>query len=160
INLSTEVSNIDPTASFQTPGGFNIPGLATRRASSTVELADGESFALAGLIKNENQNVVKKFPILGDIPILGALFRSTDFQQNKSELVIVVTPHLVKPTRAERLELPTDGVVPPNRFDQYLMGRVQGLAPEGPAPEEDQQPQGADQVEDQAGMEGTYGHQL
>lgn len=159
INLSTEVSNIDPSASFTTPGGFSIPGLATRRASSTVELADGESFALAGLIKDENQNAVKKFPLLGDIPILGALFRSTDFQRKKSELVIIITPHLVKPSQADRLALPTDGVVPPNRFDQYLMGRVEGLPPED-SDTETSSSDSAEELEDQAGMDGSYGHQL
>lgn len=161
INLQTEVSNIDPTASFRTPGGFNIPGLATRRASSTVELGDGESFALAGLIKNEDQSTVSKFPILGEIPILGALFRSTDFQQNRSELVIVVTPHLVKPGREEQMAMPTDGVLPPSRFDQYLMGRVEGLAPEEPADgRREAEGASAGTPPEDGGMEGAYGHQL
>ena len=81
--------------------GYVVPGLTTRKASTRVELKDGQSFAIAGLLDNRVRETIHKFPLLGDIPILGALFRSSSFQKNETELVIVVTPHLVKPFYAE-----------------------------------------------------------
>ncbi|KEY97188.1 pilus assembly protein CpaC [Sphingomonas sp. BHC-A] len=125
INLvvEPEVSSIDPSASV-TINGLTIPGLQTRRASTTLELRDGQSFALAGLLRKDFQDTVRQFPILGSIPIIGALFRSSGFQKNESELVIIVTPRLVKPMRAEDVVLPTDRVKPPHELDLFLMGRT------------------------------------
>ncbi|AEG48055.1 type II and III secretion system protein [Sphingobium chlorophenolicum L-1] len=125
INLvvEPEVSSIDPSASV-TVNGLTIPGLQTRRASTTLELRDGQSFALAGLLRKDFQDTVRQFPILGSIPIIGALFRSSGFQKSETELVIIVTPRLVKPMRAEDVALPTDRVKPPHELDLFLMGRT------------------------------------
>ncbi|MCW5751213.1 MAG: type II and III secretion system protein family protein [Alphaproteobacteria bacterium] len=129
INLlvAPEVSRIDPNNSV-TLQGFVIPGLTTRRARTTVELRDGESFAIAGLIQSDFQDTVRQFPGLAEVPILGALMRSSDFQRNETELVIIVTPRLVKPTRAGRLLTPADGFLPPSDFDLFLMGRPEAGA--------------------------------
>ncbi|MCW8830237.1 MAG: type II and III secretion system protein family protein, partial [Gammaproteobacteria bacterium] len=124
LKLSTEVSAIDPSLSTPTGGGIVVPGLTTRRAGTTVEVADGQSFAIAGLIQSDMNNVIDQVPGLGDIPILGALFRSTKFKRNETELVIVVTPQLADPVPGRKLSYPTDNFVPPNSFDQYLMGRL------------------------------------
>jgi len=123
LQVEPEVSSIDPSASV-TVNGLTIPGLQTRRASTTLELRDGQSFALAGLLRKDFQDTVRQFPILGSIPIIGALFRSSGFQKSESELVIIVTPRLVKPMRAEDVRLPTDRVKPPNELDLFLMGRT------------------------------------
>ena len=90
---------------------MSIPALTTRRAETTVELGSGQTFMIAGLLSNKNNNAIDKAPFLGDLPILGALFRSTSYQRNETELVIIVTPYLVRPVSG-RLALPTDGYVP------------------------------------------------
>ncbi|WP_082635145.1 type II and III secretion system protein family protein [Sphingobium baderi] len=125
INLvvEPEVSSIDPSASV-TINGLVIPGLLTRRAKTVVELRDGQSFAIAGLLRNDFQDTVRQLPILGSIPIIGTLFRSTGFQKQETELVIVVTPRLVKPMRAEDVRLPTDRVGNPHELDLFMMGRT------------------------------------
>ncbi|WP_242122814.1 type II and III secretion system protein family protein [Sphingobium sp. Sx8-8] len=125
INLvvEPEVSSIDPSASV-TINGLTIPGLQTRRASTTLELRDGQSFALAGLLRRDFQDTVRQFPILGSLPIIGTLFRSSGFQKGENELVIIVTPHLVKPMQAEDVALPSDRVKPPHELDLFLMGRT------------------------------------
>lgn len=105
-----------------------FPLITTRRASTTVQLADGQSFAIGGLIKNNTSSNIRAFPILGEIPILGALFRSTDFQNDKTELVFVVTPRLVKPLPAD-YKLPTDGYQDPSRTDLFLGGKLEGQPP-------------------------------
>jgi pilus assembly protein CpaC len=92
---------------------ISIPALTTRRAETTVELASGQSFAIAGLLQNNVTQNINKFPWLGDVPILGQLFRSEAFQRNESELVIIVTPYIVHPiATASRAMVPTDGFVP------------------------------------------------
>lgn len=106
-----------------------FPLITTRRAATTVQLADGQSFAIGGLIKNNTTTNIRAFPILGEIPILGALFRSTDFQTDKSELVFVVTPRLVKPLSAQ-YPLPTDGYRDPSRTDLFLGGKMEGQPPQ------------------------------
>lgn len=125
INLvvNPEVSSIDPNSSFIS-NGLRIPGIKVRRAKTTVELRDGESFTIAGLIRDDYQNQVRQFPMLGDLPVLGTLFRSTSYQRNQTELVIVVTPHLVKPTRG-KMATPADGFVPPSDTELFLLGRTQ-----------------------------------
>jgi pilus assembly protein CpaC len=102
-----------------------LPLITTRRASTTVQLADGQSFAIGGLIKNNTTANIKAFPILGEIPILGALFRSSDFQRDRTELVFIVTPRLVKPLPAD-YRLPTDGVLDPSRKDLFIDGKMEG----------------------------------
>jgi pilus assembly protein CpaC len=108
---------------------FAVPALSERRALSTVELSDGQTIGIAGLM-NENMNsAVTKFPGLGDIPILGQLFRSQSYQKGQTELVIFVTPTLAKPIRPGDVHLPTDGQVDPSNFDFYLRGRLEGTPP-------------------------------
>ena len=105
---------------------FAVPALSERRAVSTVELADGQTIGIAGLMNESMRNAITKFPGLGDVPILGALFRSQEFQKNQTELVILVTPRLAKPMSASNVRLPTDSVVDPSNLDFFLLGRVQG----------------------------------
>src|SRR6478735_7959712 len=131
MEVAPEVSSIDPTASIVV-GGLRIPGLQTRRARTTVELRDGESFAMAGLIRRDFQDTVRQFPILGSIPIIGALFRSTNFQREETELLIIVTPRLVRPVRAGSLRVPTDHAGPPPEADQFFLGRTDAGVPPGP----------------------------
>jgi pilus assembly protein CpaC len=134
--------------------GFVIPSITTRRVSTVVELADGQSFAIAGLLKDDIREVVSKFPVLGEIPILGALFRSTSFQKNETELVIIVTPHLVKPLDMAKQTLPTDQYVEPNDFEFYLLGSLEGRAEPTPRRSSGVLPLRPDQ----SGLEGDFGH--
>src|SRR5205085_9805415 len=129
--VAPEVSSIDPSASIVI-NNLTIPGLQTRRAKTTVELRDGESFALAGLIRKDFQDTVRQFPILGSIPIIGSLFRSTNFQKEDTELLIIVTPRLVRPVRAGSLKVPTDRAGPPPEADQFFLGRTDAGVPPGP----------------------------
>ncbi|MYM23142.1 type II and III secretion system protein family protein [Duganella sp. FT135W] len=105
-----------------------LPSFTTRRASTTVQLFDGQSFAIGGLIKNNVTSSIKAFPGLGEIPILGALFRSSDFQNDRTELVFIVTPHLAQPLPADH-KLPTDDYVQPSRADFFLNGKMEGRNP-------------------------------
>lgn len=105
---------------------FFIPSLTKRSASSTVELANGQTIGIAGLISDNVREVVDKLPGLGDIPILGSLFRSQEFLSGQTELVMFVTPHLAKPIARNQVRLPTDSFVPPSDLDFYLMGRMEG----------------------------------
>lgn len=111
-----------------------IPGLATRRAETTVELASGQSFAIGGLISSSTRHNLEKFPGLGDLPILGPLFRSTRFQRDETELVIIVTPYLVRPVAAAKLAAPTDGFRPPNEIQRLLEGRLAARLGGAPPP--------------------------
>src|SRR4029077_7763902 len=105
--------------------GFLIPSLTTRRAETTVELASGQSFAIAGLIQNTGQHDVSRVPALGEIPILGALFRSNRFRRNETELVMIVTPYIVRPVNAaQQLQGPTDGLVRPNEIERVTGGQM------------------------------------
>jgi pilus assembly protein CpaC len=135
INLvvAPEVSSIDPSASIVV-NGLSIPGIQTRRAKTVVELRDGESFALAGLIRKDFQDTVRQIPLLGSIPIIGSLFRSTGFQHQQTELVIIVTPRLVRPVPAGALKAPTDRVRPPNEADLLLNGRIDTGVPPAARP--------------------------
>ncbi len=125
INLAVapEVSSIDPSASIQI-NGLTIPGLQTRRANTVLELRDGESFVMAGLIRKDFQSTVRQVPLLGSIPIIGALFRSTGFNKGETELVMVVTPRLVNPMKAGDVQLPTDRAGDPSEADLFLFGRT------------------------------------
>ena len=107
---------------------FLIPSLAKRSAQSTVELADGQTMAIAGLINENLREIVTKFPGLGSIPVLGALFRSQEFRKGETELLILVTPHLAKPLVPPEVRLPTDSFVEPGAFGWYLQGKLQGRA--------------------------------
>jgi pilus assembly protein CpaC len=114
-------------------GASVLPLITTRRASTTVQLYDGQSFAIGGLIKNNLVNNLKGVPGLGEVPVLGALFRSADYQQDRTELVFVVTPRLVKPL-PPNYTLPTDNVAAPGRAEFLLGGRLEGKQPPTPAP--------------------------
>ncbi len=111
---------------------FLVPSVAKRGASTTVELGDGQTIGIAGLVNETVRDLVTKFPGLGSIPVLGALFRSQDFQKGQTELVILVTPRLAKPLPQGVMPLPTDGFVEPSDADFYLFGRTE--APAAPAP--------------------------
>ncbi|WP_250890243.1 type II and III secretion system protein family protein [Sphingobium nicotianae] len=132
--VEPEVSAIDQSSSVQI-NGLSIPGLRTRRASTVLELHDGEAFAIAGLMQKDFGTTVRQLPILGSLPILGTLFRSTGFQRGETELVIVVIPHLVKPVKPAQISLPTDRVKDAREGDLFLMGRTDGAVPVLPAPE-------------------------
>lgn len=139
LNLTPEVSEVLQTGSpFATVNNATaiLPSFTVRRASTTVQLNDGQSFAIAGLIKNNVNETIKAFPVLGEIPILGALFRSSEFQNDRTELVFVVTPRLVKPLPPD-YKLPTDDFVAPTRSEFFLEGKMEG------APKEPQSDEGA-----------------
>ena len=123
LELKTAVSAIDNTNGFVN-NDFQVDAFTRREASTTVEMRDGESFAIAGLLEDDFTDLNGQIPWLGDVPVLGALFRSAEYQREQSELVIIVTPHLVTPTRGEALALPTDRVKPPSEKDLFLYGRV------------------------------------
>lgn len=125
IKVSPEVSELDFSTALQFEG-FVIPGIRTRRASTVVELGDGQSFAIAGLMRENVRSIVSKFPILGELPIIGALFQSKSFQREETELIIIVTPRLVKPLNMAKQTLPTDFYVEPNDFEFFLMGQMEG----------------------------------
>jgi len=123
--VAPEVSSLDRSASVVI-NGISVPGLQVRRAKTVVELRDGESFAMAGLLRRDFADTVRQFPILGSLPIIGTLFRSTNFERNDSELVIIVTPRLVKPVRSASMKVPTDRVTAPAESDLFLLGRTDG----------------------------------
>jgi pilus assembly protein CpaC len=124
LEVAPEVSEPDFTLGTQS-GGFTTPGFVTRRASTSVELGDGQSFAIAGLLKDNTAEFIEKYPGLGDIPVLGALFRSSDYRREETELVILVTPRLVRPLPEGPPPLPTDHFVDPNGFEFFLLGAME-----------------------------------
>lgn len=121
LHVRPEVSQLSSTNAV-TLNDFVVPSLTTRRAETTVELGSGQSFAIAGLLQNNVTHDIRKFPALGDIPVLGALFRSDRFQRDESELVIIVTPYIVRPASRTRLAAPTDGFVPPHDIERLITG--------------------------------------
>jgi pilus assembly protein CpaC len=151
MEVSPEVSDLDFTTATLV-SGLVIPGLSTRRVSTTIELADGQSFAIAGLLKDDLREIASGYPILGDIPILGALFRSTSFRKNETELIIIVTPHLVKPLDMTKQTLPTDQYIEPDDFEFYLLGHLEGEEKPGTNPKRSQR--------QTPGLEGSFGHIL
>jgi pilus assembly protein CpaC len=127
LKMVSEVSDLAQAGNpFVSVNGVTsvLPSFTVRRADTTVQLNDGQSFVIAGLIKNNTTETVKRFPGLGEIPVLGALFRSSEFQKDQTELMFVVTPRLVKPLAATP-RLPTDNHVPPTRADVYLNGSLE-----------------------------------
>ncbi|HDR29941.1 type II and III secretion system protein family protein [Rhodovulum sp.] len=123
LRLDAEVSGLDDTASYNVDD-VTYPGFRTRRTSTTVELHDGESFAIAGLLQDDFFANNAQVPWISDVPVLGALFRSSEYERRNSELVIIITAHLVSPTRGEALALPTDRVQPPSERDLFLSGKL------------------------------------
>jgi pilus assembly protein CpaC len=134
LRVAPEVSELSREGIGISASGFNgaaiLPVVTTRRASTTVQLYDGQSFVIGGLIKNNLVANLKGLPVLGEVPVLGALFRSTDYQHDRTELVFVITAHLVKPLKGPGYELPTDKVGIPSRGAMMLGGRLDAPAPE------------------------------
>lgn len=128
LRVRPEVSDLSENGSIKI-GDLLIPALATRRAETTVELGSGQSFAIGGLISNSTRSNVEKLPGLGDLPILGALFRSTTFRRSESELVIIVTPYLVAPRSENDLASPVDGFRPTSQLELILEGKLAGSNP-------------------------------
>ncbi|PTB20238.1 secretin [Trinickia symbiotica] len=130
LKVAPEVSELSPTGVAVSATGVSsttiLPLITTRRASTTVQMNDGESFAIGGLISSNITGNLKAFPGLGELPIIGALMRSTNFQQDRTELVFVVTPHLVKPLPNSHYPLPTDSFTQPNEADIYATGNMEG----------------------------------
>ena len=124
LELAAAVSAVDTTLASTVGGGNTFTAFSRRDANTTVELRDGESFAIAGLLQDDFRDLAGQVPWLGDIPILGTLFRSADYERKQSELVIIVTPHLVSPTRGEALALPTDRIRPPTEAELFLFGKT------------------------------------
>jgi pilus assembly protein CpaC len=128
LNLNVSVSELTGSRSVSLgttdDSGFFVPALTKRSARSTVELGDGQTIGIAGLISENMRDVVNKFPGLGDIPVLGHLFRSQEFEKGETELVILVTPTLAQPFNAEDIALPGDGFVEPSDLEFYLLGRT------------------------------------
>jgi pilus assembly protein CpaC len=152
--VNPEVSAIDPTVSVQL-GNIVVPGIKVRRAHTTVELRDGESFTVAGLLSDAYKSDIRQYPFLGDLPIIGTLFRSTAYQQDQTELVIVVTPHLVTPKRGPTAT-PIDSFVPPSDFELFLFGNLRGKSAN--LKPEDRALMSADPGK--GGLDGPYGHVL
>jgi pilus assembly protein CpaC len=129
LKIEPEVSQIDPTTTIQL-NGINIPALIVRRANTTVELRDGQSFAIAGLLQSINTSDQNQLPWLADVPILGALARSAAYQKKETDLVIIVTPRLVRPARpGDVLRTPLDGTKPGNDADLFLLGQSEVTVP-------------------------------
>ncbi|RDU98604.1 type II and III secretion system protein family protein [Trinickia dinghuensis] len=130
LKVAPEVSELSPTGVAVSAAGTSttaiLPLITTRRAATTVQMNDGESFAIGGLIGNNITGTLKAFPGLGEVPVIGALLRSTNFQQDRTELVFIVTPHLVKPLANSNVPLPTDSFTQPSDADIYATGDMEG----------------------------------
>ncbi|MEJ2673159.1 MAG: hypothetical protein P8168_13360 [Deltaproteobacteria bacterium] len=133
IKVHPIVSELDYTNAV-IQNNFTIPGLLTREMDTHVEVKDGQTFSIAGLLSDQSRNIIYKFPVLGDIPILGALFRSSQYQKNETELVALITCHLVKPLAPGTTRLPTDKYIEPSDVDIYLLGLEQGRQKPAPKP--------------------------
>jgi pilus assembly protein CpaC len=136
MRVRPEVSELSNEGAVKA-GDIIVPALTVRRAETTVELGSGQSFMIAGLLRSTNSNSIDKAPFLGDLPILGSLFRSTEFRRQETELVIVVTPYLVRPVSG-RLALPTDGYRAPDDAQRIFLNQsargVSGAPAGGPVP--------------------------
>ncbi|KQM30648.1 secretion system protein [Sphingomonas sp. Leaf10] len=143
LRVRPEVSQLSAAGAVQLEG-TTIPALTTRRAETTVELGSGQSMMIGGLLSNSHDNSIDKAPGLGDLPILGSLFRSNGFNRNETELVIVITPYLVKPVDSQsRIALPTDAYSSPGDIERVLMGQLQGQRRPDPRPVPTMAPQPA-----------------
>ncbi|HVV61397.1 MAG TPA: type II and III secretion system protein family protein [Pseudolabrys sp.] len=126
MRIEPEVSQIDTTHTVSVANGITVPALIVRRASTTVELHDGQSFVIGGLLQTNDQNQIEQLPWLGSVPVLGALFSSKSYQKNETDLAIIVTPHLVRPTRpGDIIATPADDTLPPNDVDFFLLNKTE-----------------------------------
>lgn len=162
LDLKVSVSEISTDNAIALSGGsssavFTIPSLTTRSASSVVELADGQTIGIAGLISDNVREFVEKFPGLGDLPILGMLFRSQGYQSGQTELVIFVTPRLARPISAQQVRLPTDTFVPASDFSFYILGQMSRIKERG-SQESGSEPASSARHEDLP--QGSFGHQV
>jgi pilus assembly protein CpaC len=124
LKIVPEVSQLDPANSVAVGPGITVPGLSVRRANTTIELRDGQSFVLAGLLQNESETKQEQLPWIGDVPVLGALFSSKAYRKRETDLVIIVTPRLVRPTRpGDVVRTPLDNTLPANDIDFFLNGK-------------------------------------
>ncbi|HUI94843.1 MAG TPA: type II and III secretion system protein family protein [Xanthobacteraceae bacterium] len=131
LKIVPEVSQLDPANSVTVGQGIVVPALTVRRASSTIELKDGQSFVLAGLLQNNLSTAQQQLPWIGDVPVLGALFASKSYQKNETDLIIIVTPHLVNPTRpGDVVRTPLDNALPGNDVDFFLKNKPEVLRTE------------------------------
>lgn len=170
LNLKVLVSELSNThtlvlTSAQTDSSFIVPSLVKRTTSTTVELGDGQTIAIGGLISDNFRESVDKLPGLGDIPILGQLFRSQEYRKGQTELVIMVTPRLVRPFNKEGLALPTDNFVAPSDMDFYLLGKMSERKPDsrtGKSPNqvEDASDNNGHPLPGSGGTQEKYGHEL
>jgi pilus assembly protein CpaC len=146
LRLAPSVSELDFTNAVLV-SGFRIPALTKREARTTIELRDGQSFAIAGLLQANNRGDISQLPWIGSVPILGTLFRSTGYQQNETDLVIIVTPHLVRPAApGQQIASPLDSRLPGNDVDAFLMGQLE------------RKKKVADYVSSGGDVQGPYGH--
>ena len=134
LEMAAAISSLDSNAGIVVNGQL-VQGFRTRATTTTVEMRDGESFAIAGLLQDDFRDASNQVPFLGDIPVLGTLFRSASYQREQTELVIIVTAHLVQPTRGNAYALPTDAVRIPTDRELFLLGRTEGSPTDGPAGE-------------------------
>jgi pilus assembly protein CpaC len=126
LKIEPEVSELDPSHSVAVGNGVSVPALTVRRASSTIELRDGQSFVLAGLLQNSSNAAQNQLPWIGDVPVLGALFSSKSYQKNETDLIIIVTPRIVLPTRpGDVVRTPLDNTLPANDIDFFLFGKAE-----------------------------------
>jgi pilus assembly protein CpaC len=126
MKIEPEVSQIDSANPVTISTGITVPSLTVRRASTTVELRDGQSFVLAGLLQNDSTTMQQQFPWLGDVPVLGALFSSKSYQKNETDLIIIVTPRLVRPSRpGEPVKTPLDNTLPGNDVDFFVNNKAE-----------------------------------
>lgn len=157
LNISVSELSASNNVSVSLPGvstGFTVPSLTKRSAGSTVELSNGQTIGIAGLINDNLREFVDKFPGLGDVPGLGALFRSQEFLSGQTELVIFVTPHLARPISPQQVRLPTDSFVPPDDLEFYLLGKME-------ARQDPENLSEADPVSTKGGSEDSqFGHEL
>ncbi len=155
LEVEPEVSELDYTTALLLEG-FQVPGLTTRRAKTQLELSDGQSFAIAGLLRDDLTQVVSKIPFLGDIPVLGTLFRSTDYQTKKTDLLIVVTPRIVRPGVHAPDRFPGEMIQEPSEWRLFLLGEMAKLGPRS-APRPSAAPAGLPKSLNE--MEGRFGHE-
>jgi pilus assembly protein CpaC len=155
LRVSPSVSEI--TQLVETSTGPQ-PVLSSRKLNTTVNLRDGQTLALAGLLQDDLREIVTKVPMLGDIPILGTLFRSSSYQQKKTDLLIAVTPHIIKPVREGDISFPGEYVKPPNRLEFYLEGRLEGRRSAEDQSQLSQHSFGMGSAAASGGMEGSFGH--
>ncbi|QQX82305.1 type II and III secretion system protein family protein [Shewanella sp. KX20019] len=164
LNLNVVVSEISSANGFSISGNTStslvVPSLVKRSTATTVELADGQTIAISGLISDTLRENLDKLPGLGDIPVLGQLFTSKSFQNGQSELVILVTPRLVRPFNRKDISLPTDGFVLPSDVEFYLLGKLSHKEKSAAANETPYEPAESDAKLDDTGTQQKYGHSL